>query len=113
MPTLEDSEPLIGAVAPDTGTYEPTGNKFTRSHSPGTEDEESDDTPASSQETAAGSPPDNKEQDDEDHLPTLDVCSGTPDLIMDQLIQEQHEPVRTPAQHDAPTPNWSCQHPVS
>ena len=37
MPTLEDSEPLIGAIAPDTGTYKPTGNKFTRSHSPGTE----------------------------------------------------------------------------
>ena len=66
MPALEDSEPLIGTVAPDTGTYEPTGNKFTRSHSPGC------------QGTAAGSPPDNKEQDDEDHLPTPDVCSGTP-----------------------------------
>ena len=35
MPALEDSEPLIGTIAPDTGTYEPTGNKFTRSHSPG------------------------------------------------------------------------------
>ena len=67
-PALEDSEPLIGAVAPDTGTYEPTGNKFTRSHSPGTEDDESDDPPASSQGTTTGSPLDNKEQDDEDHL---------------------------------------------
>ena len=104
MPTLEDSEPLIGTVAPDTGTYEPTGNKFTRSHSPGTEDDKSDDPPASSQGTAAGSPPDNKEQDDEDHLLTPNVCSGIPDLIVDQLIQEQHEPVRTPTQQDAPLP---------
>ena len=104
MPTLEDSEPLIGTVAPDTGTYEPTGNKFTRSHSPGTEDDESDDPPASSQGTAAGSLPDNKEQDDEDHPLTPDVHSGTPDLIVDQLIQEQHEPVRTPTQQDAPFP---------
>ena len=104
MPALEDSEPLIGTVAPDTGTYEPTGNKFSRSHSPGTEDEESDDPPASSQGTATRSPPDNKEQDNEDHPLTPDVHSGTLDLIVDQLIQEQHEPVRTPAQHDAPLP---------
>ena len=104
MPALEDSEPLIGAIAPDTGTYKPTGNKFTRSHSPGTEDNESDDPPASSQGTVTGSPPDNKEQDDEDHPQTLDVCSGTPDLIVDQLIQEQYEPVKTPSQHDAPLP---------
>ena len=86
MATLEDSEPLIGAIAPDTGTYKPTGNKFTRSHSPGTEDDESDNPPANSQGTAIGSPPDNKEQDDEDHLLTPDVHSGTLDLIMDQLI---------------------------
>ena len=104
MPTLEDSEPLIGTIAPDTGTYKPTGNKFTRSHSPGTEDDESDDPPASSQGTAIESPPDNKEQDNEDHPPTPDVHSGTPDLIVDQLIQEQHEPVRTPTQQDAPLP---------
>ena len=104
MPTLEDAEPLIGAIAPDPGTYEPTGNKFTRSHSPRTEDDESDDPPASSQGTAAGSPPDNKEQDDEDHPPTPDVCSGTPDLIVDKLIQEQHGSVRTPTQQDAPLP---------
>ena len=95
MSTLEDSEPLMGTIAPDTGTYKPTGNKFTRSHSPGTEDNESEDPPASSQGTAIGSPPDNKEQDDEDHLLTPDVHSGTPDLIIDQLIQEQHGPVRT------------------
>ena len=99
---LKTAEPLIGTVASDTGTYEPTGSKFTRSHSPGTEDDESDDPPASSQGTATGSSPDNKEQDDEDHLPTPDVHSGTPDLIVDYLIQEQHEPVRTPTQQDAP-----------
>ena len=104
MPTLEDAEPLIGAVAADTGTYKPTGNKFTRSHSPGTEDNESDDPPASSQGTAIESPPDNKEQDDEDHLLTPDVHSGTLDLIMDQLIQEQHGPIRTPTQQDVPLP---------
>ena len=102
MPTLEDAKPLIGAIAPDPGTYEPTGNKFTRSHSPGTEDDKSDDPPASSQGTAAGSPPDNKERDDEDHPPTPDVCSGTLDLIMDQLIQEQHGSVGAPTQLDAP-----------
>ena len=89
MPALEDTEPLISTVAPDTGTYEPTGNKFTRSHSSGTEDNEMYNPPASSQGTAIGSPPDNKEQDNEDHPPTPDVCSGTPDLIVDQLIQEQ------------------------
>ena len=54
--------------------------------------------------TTTGSPLDNKEQDDEDHPLTPDVCSGTLDLIMDQLIQEQHEPVRTPTQQDAPIP---------
>ena len=32
MPPLEDAEPLEGAIAPDPGTYEPAGNKFTRSH---------------------------------------------------------------------------------
>ena len=104
MPTLEDAKPPIGTIAPDTGTYKPTGNKFTRSHSPGTEDHESDDPPASREGTAIGSPPDNKEQDDKDHLPTPDGCSGTPDLIADQLIQEQHGPVRTPTQQDAPLP---------
>ena len=104
MPVLEDSEPLIGAVVPDTATYESTGNKFTRSHSPGTEDNESDDPPTSSQGTTAGSLPNNLEQDDGDHLPALDVCSGTPDLIVDQLIQEQHEPVETPTQQDATLP---------
>ena len=104
MPTLEDSEPLIGPVAPDTGTYEPTGNKFTRSHSPGTEDDESDDCPASSQGTAIGSLPDNKEQDAEDHLLTPYVHSGTLEVIVDQLIQEQHEPLRTATQQDAPLP---------
>ena len=104
MPTLEDAGPLIGAIAPDTGTYKPTGNNFTRSHTPGTEDDESDDPPASSQGTAIESPPDNKEQDNEDHLLTPDVHSGTPDLIVDQPIQEQHGPVRTPTQQDAPLP---------
>ena len=96
MPTLEDAEPLVGTTAPDTDTYEPTGNKFTRSHSPGTEDNKSDDPPASSQGPAIGSPPDNKEHDNEDHPLTPDVRSGTPDLIVDQLIQEQ------PTQQDAP-----------
>ena len=46
MPALEDAGPLIGTVASDTGTYKPTGNKFTGSHRPGTEDDESDDPPA-------------------------------------------------------------------
>ena len=73
MPALEDAEPFIGAIAPDPGTYEPTGNKFTRSHSPRTEGDKSDDPPASSQETATGSLPDEKGPGDEDHLPTPDI----------------------------------------
>ena len=40
MPTLKDAEPLVGATAPDTDIIESTDNKFTRSHSPGTEDDE-------------------------------------------------------------------------
>ena len=48
IPPLEDAESLEGAVAPDPGTYEPAGNKFTRSHSPRTEDDDSDDPPTSS-----------------------------------------------------------------
>ena len=43
MPPLADVEPLEGAVAPDPGTYEPADNKFTRSHSPRTEEDNSDD----------------------------------------------------------------------
>ena len=42
MPALEDVEPLEGTAAPDTNTYEPAGNKFTRSHSPKTEDDDSE-----------------------------------------------------------------------
>ena len=40
MPLLADTEPLEGAVAPDPGTYEPAGNKFTRLHSPGPEEDD-------------------------------------------------------------------------
>ena len=84
MPALEDAEPLVGTTAPDTDIIEPTGNKFDRSHSPETEDNESDDSPAGSQRTTIECPPNDKDHDDEDHPPTPNVCSGTPDLIMDQ-----------------------------
>ena len=95
MPTLEDAEPLVGATAPDTDIIESTGNKFTRSHSPRTEDDESDDSPAGSQRTTVECPPNNKEHNDEDHLPSPNVCSGTPDLIVDQPTKDQ------PTQQDA------------
>ena len=95
MPTLEDAEPLVGTTAPDTDIIESTGNKFTRSHSPRTEDDESDDSPAGSQRTTIECPPDDEEHDDEDHLPTPNVCSGTPDLIVDQPPKDQ------PTQQDA------------
>ena len=51
MLTLEDAEPLKGAAVPDPGTYEPAGNKFTRSHSPKTDGDNGDKPPSSSQET--------------------------------------------------------------
>ena len=52
MPPLKDAEPLEGAAAPDTGNYEPAGNKFTRSHSPKTKDDDSEvEPPPSSLET--------------------------------------------------------------
>ena len=96
MPTLEDAEPLVGATAPDTDIIESTGNKFTRSHSPRTEDNKSNDSPAGSQRTTIECPPDNEEHDNEDHLLTPNVHSGTPDLIMDQPPKDQ------PTQQDAP-----------
>ena len=98
MPPLADAEPLEGAIAPDPGTYEPAGNKFTRLHSPGTEEDNSDDPPANSQETPDCSQQDNKKQVEEDHPPTPDIYSGTPDLIVAQLDQEQCESDEAPAQ---------------
>ena len=97
MPPLEDAEPLEGAVAPDPGTYEPAGNTFTRSHSPRTEDNNSDDPPASSQGTSDCSQQDSKKQVEEDHPPTPDIHSRTPDLIMAQLDQGQCESDEVPA----------------
>ena len=55
----------------------------------------SDDSPAGSQRTTVEFPPDNEEHNDEDHLPTPNVRSGTPDLIMDQPPKDQ------PTQQDA------------
>ena len=62
MPPLEDAEPLEGAIASDPGTYEPACNKFTRLHSPGTEEDDSDDPPASSQKTPDCSQQDSRKQ---------------------------------------------------
>ena len=98
MPPLEDAEPLEGAIAPDPGTYEPAGNNFTRLHSPRTEEDDSDDPPANNQETPDCSQQDGKKQVKEDHPPTPDICFGTPDLIVAQLDQEQHESDEAPAQ---------------
>ena len=89
MPALEDAEPLVGATAPDTDIIESTGNKFTRSHSPRTEDDESDDSPAGSERTTIECPPDNEEHDDGDHLLTPNVHLGTPDLIIGQTPKDQ------------------------
>ena len=97
MPTLEDAEPLVGATAPDTDIIESTGNKFTRSHSPRTEDDESDDSPAGSQRTTIECPPNNEEHNDGDHPLTPNVHLGTPDLIIDQPPKDQ------PTQQDAPS----------
>ena len=97
MPPLEDAEPLESAATPDLSTCEPTGNKFNRSHSPGTEDE-SDEPLASSQETPNCSQQGSKKQVKEDHPWTPDIHPGTPDLIMTQLDQEQHESDEAPAQ---------------
>ena len=63
MPLLEDAESPEGAIAPDPDTYEPTGNKFTRLHSPRTEEDDSNDPHASSQGTPDCSQQDNKETD--------------------------------------------------
>ena len=98
MPILEDAEPLVGATAPDTDIIESTGYKFTRSHSPRTEDNESDDSPAGSQRTTIECPPNDEEQDnDGDHLLTPNVCLGTPDLIVGQPPKDQL------TQQDAPS----------
>ena len=103
MPPLEDAEPPEGAITPSPGTYKPAGNKFTRSHSPRTEDDDSDDPHASSQGTPDCSQQDSKKQIKEDNPPTPDICPGTPDLIVAQLDQEQHESDEAPAQQDAPS----------
>ena len=97
MPPLEDAEPLEGAIAPDPGTYEPEGNKFTRLHSPRTEEDDSDEPHASSQEIPDASQQDGKKQVEEDHPPTPDIHLGTPDLIVTQLDQEQCESDEAPA----------------
>ena len=108
MPLLEDPEPPEGAVTPDPDTYEPTGNKFTRLHSPGTEEDDSDDPHASSQGTPDCSQQDNKEQIKEDNPLTPDIHPGTLDLIAAQLDWEEHEsnevPAQLPAQQMAPSP---------
>ena len=60
MPVLEDAELLEGAAAPDPGTYECASNKFTRLHSPRTDEDDNDEPPSSSQETPDCSQQDNK-----------------------------------------------------
>ena len=98
MPALEDAGLLEGAAAPDPGTYEPAGNKFTRLHSPRMDDDNSDEPPSSSQETPDCSQQDNKKQTEEDNPPTLDFHPGTPYVIIAQLDQEQNEAEKAPAQ---------------
>ena len=102
MPPLEDAGPPEGAITPDPGTYEPAGNKFTRLHSPRTEEDNSDDPHTSSQGTPDCSQQD-KKQMEEDNPPTPDIHPGTLDLIVAQLDQKQHESGGAPAQQDAPS----------
>ena len=82
MPPLKDAEPLEGATTPNLSTYEPTGNKFTRLHSPRTEEDDSDEPLTSSQETPDCSQQGSKKQVEEDHPPTPDIYPGTPDPIV-------------------------------
>ena len=89
---------LGGAAAPDPGTYEPAGNKFTRSHSPRMDEDNSDKPPSSSQETPDCSQQDNKKQTEEYNAPTPDFHPGTPNVIVAQLDQEQYEAEEVPAQ---------------
>ena len=103
MPPLEDAGPPEGAVAPDPGTYEPAGNKFTRLHSPRTEEDNSNDPHASSQGTPDCCQQDSKKQIEEDNPPTPDILPRTLYLIVAQLDQEQHESDEAPAQQDAPS----------
>ena len=42
MPALEDAELLEGAAVPDLGMHEPAGNKFTRSHNPKMDEDDSE-----------------------------------------------------------------------
>ena len=103
MPALVDMEPLEGAEAPDPGTYNPTGNKYSRSHSPKTKDDDSEpeNSPAS-QETGCSSQaqvePQIKPMDDK--LPTPDIRPGTPNDLIEQLDKEdqKEEQVPPPAQ---------------
>ena len=85
MPLLQDAEPPQGAIAPNPDTYEPTGNKFTRSHSSRTEEDNSNNPHASSQGTPDCSQQDNKKQIEEDNPPTPDIHPRTLDLITTQL----------------------------
>ena len=73
MPHLEDAGSLKGAAVPDTGTYKPAGNKFTRSYSPNTDEDDSEvEPPPSSQKTLDSSQCqwEHKEQTMEDNPPT-------------------------------------------
>ena len=103
MPPFEDAGPPEGAITPDPGTYEPAGNKFTRSHSPRTEEDDSDDPHSSSQGTPDCSQQDSKKQIEEDNPPAPDIHPRTPDLIVAQLDQEQCESDEAPVQQDAPS----------
>ena len=89
MLVLEDAELLEGAVAPDPGIYECASNKFTRLHSPRTDEDNNDEPPSSSQETPDCSQQDNKKQTEEDNPPTPDFHPGTPNVVIAQLDQEQ------------------------
>ena len=91
MPPLKDAEPLEGAVAPSPDIYNPAGNKHTQSHSPKTEDDNSEIEPnPGSQETviSSQSQPEPQAEMVKDNPPTPDIHPGTPDEVIAQLEEQ-------------------------
>ena len=94
MPPLKDAEPLEGTITPSPDVYNPAGNKYTQSHSPNTEDDDSEIKPnPSSQETVVSSQsqPEPQVEMVEDNPSTPDIHPGTPDVVIAQLEEEQWE----------------------
>ena len=99
IPPLEDAEPLEGAVAPSSDAYNPACNKHTQSHSPKTEDDDSEvKSNPSSQDTviSSQSQPEHQGKTVEDNPPTPDIHPGSPDVVIAQLEVKAKEPMVVP-----------------